>query len=131
MISIKSKVYSKTLKANLNLIILIDSAIINIALCGHVDSVYDAPKKLGVIKVMVSINISQTILPHISYIYLALLFNSMFVHGVLPDEMLLGTIMSIMKNRLQMMIQVIFIAITLNNTLGKMFDNIISKITMH
>ena len=55
----------------------------------------------------------------------------MFVHGVIPDEMLLGAIMSIMKNRLQMMIQVIFIAITLNSTLGKMFDNIISKITMH
>ena len=37
--------------------------------------------------------------PHISYIYLGLLFNCMFVHSAIPDEMLLGTIIYIIKYR--------------------------------
>ena len=43
---------------------------------------------------MVYINHSQT-----TSSYSALLFNSMLVHGVLPDGMLLGTIISIVKNK--------------------------------
>ena len=64
--------------------------------------------------------------PHISYVYLALLFNSMLVHGVIPDGMLLGTIIPIVKNkRKSTCVSSNFRAITLSSILGKMFDNII------
>ena len=64
--------------------------------------------------------------PHISYVYVALLFNSMLVHGVLPDGMLQGTIILIVKNKRKSTSDSSnFRAITLSSILGKMFDNII------
>ena len=61
--------------------------------------------------------------PHKSFVLISLLFNSMLTHGVLPDEMLLGTITPIVKNRRKSVNESSnYRAITLSSILGKLFD---------
>ena len=95
----------------------------------NLEDVYGAVKKLKVNKgdgIHQSFSNNIINAPHISYVYLALLFNSMLVHGVMPDGMLLGTIIPTVKNKRKSTCDSSnFRAITLSSILGKMFDNII------
>ena len=70
--------------------------------------------------------------PHKSFVFISLLFNSMLTHGVLPDEMLLGTITPIVKNRHKSVNESSnYRAITLSSILGKLFDIIILNQNRH
>ena len=61
-----------------------------------------------------------------SFVFISLLFNSMLTHGVIPDEMLLGTITPIVKNRRKSVSESSnYRAITLSSILGKLFNIII------
>ena len=61
--------------------------------------------------------------PHKGFVFISLLFNSMLTHGVLPDEMLLGTITPIVKNRRKSVNESSnYRAITCSSILGKLFD---------
>ena len=69
---------------------------------------------------------------HKSFVFISLLFNSMLTHGVLPDEMLSGTITPIVKNRHKSVNESSnYTAITLSSTLGKLFDIIILNQNRH
>ena len=64
--------------------------------------------------------------PKILFVLLALIFNSMLVHGFSPDSMLVGTMVPIPKDKRQLVCTSDnFRAITLGSIVAKLFDVVI------
>ena len=64
--------------------------------------------------------------PRLLYVLLTMVFNSMLIHGVSPESMLVGTIIPIPKDRRQLRCTSDnFRAITLSSSVGKLLDLII------
>ena len=61
-------------------------------------------------------------------VYMSLLFQAMLTHGVIPDSLLLGTIIPIPKNnRKSLNDSSNYRGITLSSIMGKILDNIILR----
>ena len=117
---------------------MLNNCVMCLCYCSHnitIDNVLQAMKKLKKNKSdgnhkHFSNNIIHA--PHKSFVFVSLLFNSMLTHAVLPDEMLLGTISPIVKNRRKSVNESSnYRAITLSSILGKLFDIIILNQNRH